>query len=81
MPMQVKVLYFGVLRDVFCCPAEELEVGDRCTVGGLRQVFHGRMPEGAWKSMAIAVNQEYAGEEVELQEGDEVALLPPVSGG
>lgn len=79
--MRVRVLYFGLLKDVFCCPSEEMEVTDHCTVGGLRQVFHGRMPERSWKSMAIAVNQEYAGDEVVLREGDEVALLPPVSGG
>ncbi len=34
-----------------------------------------------WGSLAVAVNQEYAGRERLLAEGDEVALLPPVSGG
>lgn len=79
--MQVRVLYFGVLKELFACPSEDIEVETGCSVGELRKVFHGRMPERAWKSMAIAVNQEYAGDEVLLHDGDEVALLPPVSGG
>lgn len=33
------------------------------------------------RSFVVAVNSEYAGEEYELQENDEVALIPPVSGG
>ncbi|WP_263417514.1 MoaD/ThiS family protein [Terriglobus albidus] len=77
----MRVLYFGVLKELFACPSEDVEVETGCNVGALRKVFHGRMPHTAWKSMAIAVNQEYAGDEVLLHEGDEVALLPPVSGG
>ncbi len=34
-----------------------------------------------WSSMAVAVNQEYASVDSVVQDGDEVALLPPVSGG
>ena len=34
-----------------------------------------------WTSLAVAVNQEYAHPSQVLAEGDEVALLPPVSGG
>jgi molybdopterin converting factor small subunit len=34
-----------------------------------------------WDSIAVAVNQEYAKADVVLKDGDEVALLPPVSGG
>ena len=34
-----------------------------------------------WTSIAVAVNQEYVQRSAVLREGDEVALLPPVSGG
>jgi molybdopterin converting factor small subunit len=37
--------------------------------------------ERLWRSLAVAVNREYAAAETVLQGGDEVALLPPVSGG
>ena len=78
--MRVRVLYFGVLKELFSCPSEDVEVETGCNVGELRKVFHGRMPERAWRSMAIAVNQEYAGDEVQLHEGDE-APAPPVEPG
>ena len=39
------------------------------------------MDEGLWRSLAVAVNREYSSLAVVLREGDEVALLPPVSGG
>jgi molybdopterin converting factor small subunit len=44
-------------------------------------VYKERVPGFAWDSIAVAVNQEYARAEVALRDGDEVALLPPVSGG
>ncbi len=38
-------------------------------------------PPGLWESIAVAVNREYAASSATLKDGDEVALLPPVSGG
>jgi molybdopterin converting factor small subunit len=37
--------------------------------------------EGLWRSLAVAVNREYASQAAVLCDDDEVALLPPVSGG
>jgi molybdopterin converting factor small subunit len=34
-----------------------------------------------WRSLAVAVNREYGSASIVLRDGDEVALLPPVSGG
>jgi molybdopterin converting factor subunit 1 len=81
--MQVRVLYFGVLKDAFDCGGEVLELADGATVADLLLGFRGREVgrEGFWDSIAVAVNQEYAKAEDLLKEGDEVALLPPVSGG
>jgi molybdopterin converting factor small subunit len=39
------------------------------------------LDEGLWRSLAVAVNREYGSLAVVLRDGDEVALLPPVSGG
>jgi molybdopterin converting factor small subunit len=39
------------------------------------------IPEGLLQRSAVAVNREYVGWETKLHDGDEVALLPPVSGG
>jgi molybdopterin converting factor small subunit len=81
--MRVRVLYFGVLKDAFGCENEELELIAGATVADLLRGFRGREigREGFWDSIAVAVNREYATGGVGLKEGDEVALLPPVSGG
>ena len=77
--MQVRVLYFGVLKDAFGCESEVVELAEGATVADLLREFRGR--EAFWDSIAVAVNQEYAKVGDVLKEGDEVALLPPVSGG
>ncbi len=77
--MRVRVLYFGVLKDAFGSESDELEVAENATVADLLREFRGRA--GFLDSIAVAVNREYAKGEDVLKEGDEVALLPPVSGG
>jgi molybdopterin converting factor subunit 1 len=82
--MRVRVLYFAVLKDVFGREREELELSDGATVKGLLEGLAERGTGVAgrlWDSIAVAVNQEYAQGDVVLRDGDEVALLPPVSGG
>jgi molybdopterin converting factor subunit 1 len=79
--MQVRVLYFGVLREVLCAQSEPLEVAEKTTVAHMLNVYKERMPAFGWDAIAVAVNQEYAKTSDVLHDGDEVALLPPVSGG
>jgi molybdopterin converting factor small subunit len=84
--MRIGLLYFGVLKDWMGAADESVVVASGTTVGGVLEILRTRtsnrgMEEGMWMSLAVAVNREYAGAEVELREGDEVALLPPVSGG
>ena len=83
MSMRVRVLFFGVLKDAFGAEGESLELRDGATVATLLEVYRGRTPGsgGLWSSLAVAVNQQYAPVDEALREGDEVALLPPVSGG
>jgi molybdopterin converting factor subunit 1 len=77
--MRVRVLYFGILKDAFGCAGEDVVLADGASVADLLKAVRGS--EGFWDSIAVAVNQEYAKAEDLLKEGDEVALLPPVSGG
>jgi len=81
--MRVRVLLFGVLKDVFQRSEDSLELGSEATVADLLEHYRGLSPEraGIFHSVALAVNQEYANASRRLEEGDEVALLPPVSGG
>jgi MoaE-MoaD fusion protein len=81
--MQVQVLFFGVLKDAVGRSAETLTVSDNATAGDVLTHYEqvlGRL-DGKLSSIAISVNQEYSGPDARLKAGDEVALLPPVSGG
>ncbi|MGP8259111.1 MAG: MoaD/ThiS family protein [Acidobacteriaceae bacterium] len=86
----MRLLYFGVLRELASEPEETVELRDGATVGELIEILRGRtsnpsrssaVDEGLWRSLAVAVNREYSSLAMVLREGDEVALLPPVSGG
>jgi molybdopterin converting factor subunit 1 len=81
--MQIRVLYFGVLKDFFECSGKSIEMEEGASVADLLKVQRGSAKGGdaLWDSIAVAVNQEYARVTDVLQDGDEVALLPPVSGG
>ena len=88
--MQVRLLTFGVLRERLGELDETVELEEGATVGDLIGILRGRASndstdketdEGLWRSLAVAVNREYASQAAVLREGDEVALLPPVSGG
>jgi molybdopterin synthase catalytic subunit/molybdopterin converting factor small subunit len=81
--MYVRVLLFGVLKDHFPETIDSLEMPAGATVATLLDYFRARAPhqQQLFASLAAAVNQQYAGLTQPLAEGDEVALLPPVSGG
>jgi MoaE-MoaD fusion protein len=81
--MHVHVLLFGALKDLRAQEKETFELPEKATVGELLRRFMTTAPQvGKYAgSLAIAVNREYALPTQVLHEGDEVALLPPVSGG
>jgi len=81
--MRVRVLFFGMLKELVGRPAEDCELPEGAD---LRSVFdcyaarHPRLRELA-PSIVVARNQEFADPSTAVREGDEVAFLPPVSGG
>ena len=79
--MRVRVLYFGVLKDVMGQASAEMDVAEGTSVEGLVELHRAGSGGAVWDSIAAAVNQEYARAGDGLKDGDEVALLPPVSGG
>jgi MoaE-MoaD fusion protein len=81
--MRVRVLFFGILKDVAGCASESLELPAASSVRDALDYCISRWPEikDVMPSVAVAVNQRYAGSDTMLDNGDEVALLPPVSGG
>lgn len=81
--MQVKVLFFGVLKDLAGSSSDLLTLPDDATAGDVLEHYETKLAplNGKLSSIAVSVNQEYAGPDAKLRSGDEVALLPPVSGG
>jgi len=81
--MQVKVLFFGQLKDVVGAAEDRVELPEGASVDDLLAHYRKRFPR--WEqfrpSLAVAVNQEYADAAAPLNGGDEVAFIPPVSGG
>lgn len=84
--MRVTLIAFGILRDLIPAAGSDgtsLDLQDGATVGCvLERCRAGAAAErSVWASIAVAVNGEYARSSQVLADGDEVALLPPVSGG
>lgn len=81
--MKVRVLFFGLAHDVTGFEEEQIEVADGKALGDLRRSYEARFPRLAdlGESLLAAVNQEVRQGSWALADGDEVAFLPPVSGG
>ncbi len=81
--MRVKVLYFGILREMAGTEQEAVELNESVRLADLYSQLQQRVPGLASfaGSIALSINYEYAKLDSPLHEGDEVALLPPVSGG
>ena len=78
----IKVLFFGAAADRAGTRVAELQTGET-TLDGLWPLLAERYPglSPMRKTLAFAVNEEYAGGDTPVRPGDEVAVLPPVSGG
>jgi molybdopterin converting factor subunit 1 len=81
--MTVRVLLFAVLRDRAGVSQATLELPEGSTVAAAAESMFERYPSlrGAARSLAYAVNRSYARADATLKDGDELALIPPVSGG
>jgi molybdopterin converting factor subunit 1 len=80
--MQVRVLFFGILKDIAGKASDEVSLPEGATVRDLLSHYaQDTKLKGMLGSIAVALNQEYAAPTARLREQDEVGLLPPVSGG
>jgi MoaE-MoaD fusion protein len=81
--MQVRVLFFGRLKEIVGRAEDKAELSEGARVEDLFAQYGNQFPELASfrASVAAAVNQEYAEWSAPLHNNDEVAFLPPVSGG
>jgi molybdopterin converting factor subunit 1 len=81
--IRVRVLFFGAAREAAGRDEVTLEIGSPATAAGAFKEVLARYPDlrRFGRSLLVAVNQEYAPLDMEVREGDELALFPPVSGG
>jgi molybdopterin synthase sulfur carrier subunit len=80
--MFMEVLAFGIVKDIFRGSSVNVEVNNTLNVEELKLVLEDKFPE--LKSLAsymVALNNEYAMPDDSVQPTDEVAIIPPVSGG
>jgi molybdopterin synthase catalytic subunit/molybdopterin converting factor small subunit len=81
--MRVRVLFFGMLQEMMGKPADLIDLPEGAVVRDVLARFEAQTPRlGEFlPALALAVNQQYAGPDTKLHADDELALLPPVSGG
>ena len=81
--LKIRVLFFGAARDAVDATSMELSLDAPATVSSAFQKLVEKFSdlERFGRSLLFAVNEEYATPETRLQENDELAVFPPVSGG
>lgn len=79
--MKIKIKFFASCREIAGTNEVELQVIKGETVSGIMTALRQKFPRLSLSDIMVAVNQEFAAPGYILKDGDEVALLPPVSGG
>jgi MoaE-MoaD fusion protein len=81
--MQVTVLFFGMLKDLAGRGSESLSLPETAILSDVLRHYEQQIPQlkDLTSSIAMSVNQQYASSHAKLSPGDEIGLLPPVSGG
>jgi len=81
--MKIRVMFFGMLKDVTGIASDPLNGPEPLTAGGVWELYADRFPNlGALKPhVRPALNHEFSNWDAPVSEGDELAFLPPVSGG
>src|SRR5437588_6075559 len=81
--MRVRVIYFGMLKDAVGRQLEDVDLPEEASLGDLLndRIAHTPVIDNFRTVLAFAINQQYAQLQDKLNDGDEVAMLPPVSGG
>lgn len=81
--MRIRVLFFGVVRDIIGLREDQIEVPDGARLESIFELYGNRFPRlrDISNNVVLALNQQFADRAAVAQDGDEVAFLPPVSGG
>ncbi|ROH97711.1 MoaD/ThiS family protein [Chryseobacterium daecheongense] len=80
--MILKILAFGITKDIFGTSEKEIEIHEGASVKALKELLEKDFPElKRLKSYFIAIDDEYAEEDQIITVSNEIAIIPPVSGG
>jgi len=80
--MILKILAFGITKDIFGTSEKEIEIDEGADVKALKTLLEKDFPElKKLKSYFIAVDDEYAEDSHTITVSNEIAIIPPVSGG
>jgi molybdopterin converting factor subunit 1 len=80
--MKINILAFGVAKDIFGSPEIDVELTNDATVSNLKYFLESNYPQlKKLTTYMVAVNNEYALDGDAVHERDEIAIIPPVSGG
>ena len=78
----MKILAFGIVKDIFRNAVIDVDCKNDSSVDDLKNILEKKYPGlNELGSYMIAVNNEYASASDMINENDEVAIIPPVSGG
>jgi len=82
-PMQLNVRFFALYRERAGRSTDTVQLPEEATVADLVREVRRRFPRLAppGVNIVVAVNTEYASSDKKLRPGDEICLIPPVSGG
>lgn len=80
--MKLEILAFGIAKDIFGGAAISIELEGEAVTANLKQALEVQYPKlKELRSYMIAVNDEYAQADTAISAQDEIAIIPPVSGG
>ena len=80
--MKIQLLFFGITTDLVGNNSLSFELNSEATVENLKDILIKQFPNlKNIHQFAIAVNEEYADDDLLINNGDVVAIIPPVSGG
>ena len=80
--MKIKLIAFGIAKEIIGHAESDLEVKNPCNIGDLKRILMTQYHEfKKLQSIKFAINEDYQEDHFQIHEGDEVVIIPPVSGG
>ena len=80
--MKLKITAFGIAQDILKNRSLSLEIKEEATIGDVREILESKYPDFTkLASLSFAVDEEYQEDTYHLSPGEEVVIIPPVSGG